>query len=59
LTIGERQGNFPGMASQQKFQMVWVDVKHGGGPEASRSIDKEVVYSGSEVRVSFPNGMDK
>lgn len=53
LTIGARQGSFPGMASQQKFQVIWVDAKHGGGAEVSSSIDKYVVYSGSEVRVTF------
>jgi alpha-D-xyloside xylohydrolase len=40
LTIGARQGSFPGMASQQKFQVIWVDAKHGGGAEVSSSIDK-------------------
>jgi alpha-D-xyloside xylohydrolase len=53
LTIGARQGSFPGMAGKQKFEVVWVDAKHGGGAEVSKSIDKEVAYSGSEVRVTF------
>jgi len=43
------------MAARQKFEVVFVDAKHGGGAEVSGTIDKEVVYSGSEVQVSFPD----
>jgi alpha-D-xyloside xylohydrolase len=54
LTIGRMSGRYPGMPKQHTFQIVWVSRGHGSGPEASRVVDREVVYSGEELQVKAP-----
>jgi alpha-D-xyloside xylohydrolase len=54
LTFGARMGNYPGISARKKFEIIWVGANHGSGPEASPSADKEVIYSGAEVRVKAP-----
>jgi len=51
LTIGTRTGSYPGMPEHQKFRIVWVGENHGAGPEVSHAVDREVTYSGQELRV--------
>jgi len=51
LTIGKRQGSFPGMLERRTFHVVWVGEDHGVGvfpQEADRTVD----YDGSAVTVS-------
>ena len=52
LTIGEREGEFPGMLEQRTFQIVFVDENHGTGIELSQRADKVVKYSGKGISVS-------
>ena len=52
LTIGDRQGEFPGMLSQRTFQIVFVGDNHGNGIEPVRSPDKVVRYSGKQITVT-------
>ena len=51
LTIGDRQGTFPGMLTERTFQIVFVGENHGIGIEAA-SPDKVVRYSGKQVTVT-------
>jgi alpha-D-xyloside xylohydrolase len=51
LTIGARQGSFPGMSQQRTFRIVLVSKGHGVGPAATIHCDKEVSYSGEAISV--------
>ena len=51
LTIGARQGNFPGMLERRTFNIVWVAPGHGVGVNPSGTIDKMVSYDGTAVTV--------
>lgn len=52
LTIGARQGSFPGMNPQRTFKIVWVSEGHGTGVAPTRPVDKTVQYSGQEVSIT-------
>ncbi len=53
LTIGKREGEFPGMLKQRTIHIVLVDKNHGTGIEPELKPDKTVVYSGKELAVRF------
>jgi alpha-D-xyloside xylohydrolase len=53
LTIGAREGSFPGMVEKRAFRIVVVDGKHGIGGEVEKNADKEVNYEGKEIKVSL------
>src|SRR5439155_13926791 len=44
LTIGQRAGEFPGMAKQRQFKILWVDRDHGGGLTEETKPDRIVDY---------------
>jgi alpha-D-xyloside xylohydrolase len=47
LTIGKREGEFPGMLNTRTFEIVWVG-KHGhGGLDFQSKPDVTVTYDGS------------
>ncbi len=50
LTIGTREGSFPGMLNTRTFRVVWVDAKNGTGVEPAAKA-REVAYSGQPVVV--------
>jgi alpha-D-xyloside xylohydrolase len=50
LTIGTREGSFPGMLNTRTFRVVWVDAKNGTGVEPAAKA-REVAYSGQAVVV--------
>ncbi len=52
LTIGDRQGNFPGMLAERTFHVVFVGEGHGTAIDPTASPDKVVKYSGQRVTVS-------
>ena len=52
LTIGRRQGEFPGMLKQRKFQVVFVSEAHGAGQGTVERADKVVKYLGEPVTVA-------
>ncbi len=52
LTIGDRQGGFPGMLSSRTFQIVFVSENHGVGIAPCDTPDKVVEYSGKQVSVT-------
>jgi alpha-D-xyloside xylohydrolase len=52
LTIGDRQGQFPGMLQEREFRIVFVGENHGVGVEASGAPYKIVQYDGKQTSVS-------
>jgi alpha-D-xyloside xylohydrolase len=56
LTMGERQGQFPGMLASRTFRVVFVGEHHGAGNEPADSVDRVVKYDGKEVRVRADAG---
>jgi alpha-D-xyloside xylohydrolase len=53
LTVGAREGSFPGMLSERKFNVVKVTVQKGTGIEPSETFDKVILYSGNEIEVKL------
>ncbi len=54
LTLGERQGSFPGMPAERMFRIVHVRPGHGVGPDVAVKADAEVRYTGRAVKVKAP-----
>ncbi len=53
LSIGNREGEFPGMLKDRKFRVVLVRDGHGAGIGQTQQADKEVEYSGKAVAVTM------
>jgi alpha-D-xyloside xylohydrolase len=53
LTIGKRQGTFPGMATKHNFQIVLVNKNKGKGIDGTASPDKTIQYTGEEQVIQF------
>jgi len=51
LTIGARQGTYPGMQAVRDFRVILVDRGRGVGARMAEVADKEIHYEGSELRV--------
>jgi alpha-D-xyloside xylohydrolase len=51
LTIGARQGSFPGMAAKHTFDVVIVSPGHGVGGDPTAKPDQTIHYSGAEAKV--------
>ena len=49
LTIGDRQGQFPGMLESRTFRVVFVGENHGAGIDPDEHADKTVQYSGKQT----------
>lgn len=54
LTIGKRQGEYPGMPTTMEFQIVWVSPAHGVGESVMAKADHTVHYNGEEISVPEP-----
>ena len=52
LTIGQRQGSFPGMPAAHTFDIVFVGEGRGIGIAPTPQPDKVVHYSGQEITVT-------
>ncbi len=52
LTIGTRDGTFPGMVKSHVFRVTFVSANHGVGPMESHEVDEEVTYTGQKLTVS-------
>ncbi len=52
LTIGARQGSFPGMLERRTFKIVWVGEGHGVGVNPTDVPDKTVQYDGQALTVT-------
>lgn len=53
LTIGERQGTFPGMLLSRTFNLVLVKEGQGVGVDLVENPNQVVAYDGSEIKVRF------
>jgi len=53
LTIGPRQGSFPGMKEKRAINIVIVRDGHGVGVEPVETPDKAVSYDGRPVKLEF------
>lgn len=53
LTIGPRQGTFPGMVEKRTFQVFFAGRDHGVGVEPASAPDNTVQYAGNEMSVSM------
>jgi alpha-D-xyloside xylohydrolase len=51
LTIGDRQGRFPGMLDNRAFHIIFVGADHGVGVAPPAQADKVVQYSGPRITV--------
>jgi alpha-D-xyloside xylohydrolase len=51
LTLGTRQGSYPGMTVAHDFRVILVDGAHGIGAQVATSADKVIRYEGKELRV--------
>lgn len=51
LTIGSRRGEFPGMANERTFRIVFVGEGHGSGVAETESPDALVKYTGVPATV--------
>ncbi len=52
LTIGDRQGKFPGMLETRTFRVVFAGENHGTGIGQSAQADKVVNYEGKSITVT-------
>jgi alpha-D-xyloside xylohydrolase len=53
LTINEREGSFPGMLNERKFNIVYVNKNKGTGIDTVTAPDKQVIYNGGKVLVKI------
>lgn len=53
LTIGARQGSFPGMLKQRTIRVILVKPDNGQG-EAQAAADQTIVYTGAPQQVHLP-----
>jgi alpha-D-xyloside xylohydrolase len=53
LTIGDRNGDFAGMAQQIKFRIVLVRSGHGTGETITSDADEAANYEGKEIEISI------
>ena len=53
LTIGSRQGSFPGMIEHRKFRVVLVAGGHGTGVDVTSMANAEIGYEGKEVHATI------
>ncbi len=51
LTIGNRQGSFPGLITKRTFRVVLVETNQGTGVEAPAQTGRLVEYSGTRISV--------
>jgi alpha-D-xyloside xylohydrolase len=51
LTIGKRQGSFPGMLQQRTFNVIFVNKDKPAGFAFDARADQTVTYSGDELAV--------
>jgi alpha-D-xyloside xylohydrolase len=54
LTIGDREGQYPGMPKAFTVNLVWVSPGHGVGEGVEERPDKVVHYEGKAISVQEP-----
>ena len=53
LTLGARQGSYPGMPAGHTFNVVIVSDGHGVGGDATAAPDKIIQYAGTKIEAAF------
>jgi alpha-D-xyloside xylohydrolase len=53
LTVGAREGSFPGMLAKRTLRVALVGRGHGVGVGESEKVDKTVEYGGEKTAVRF------
>jgi alpha-D-xyloside xylohydrolase len=53
LTIGAREGSYPGMVEKRTFRIVLVGSGHGTGGDVTDKADKVIAYDGREISVNI------
>ena len=53
LTVGKRQGSFPGMLEKRLFNLVLVKENHGTGIDITLKPDRVITYNGSRQVIQF------
>jgi alpha-D-xyloside xylohydrolase len=53
LTLGARQGSFPGMLAERTFRVVLVGKDHGVGIGETAKAEATVKYTGAKAAASF------
>ena len=53
LTIGRRMGNFPGMLTERRFNIVLVSKNKGTGMSKVENFDEEIRYTGKKVTIKL------
>ena len=51
LTIGARQGRYPGMAARRTIRVIWYDAGHARPVAFDGPADESLTYAGAETRV--------
>lgn len=54
LTVGDRQGAFPGMLERRTFRIVFAREQHGIGIEPEPTADRVLTYEGKQITVQAP-----
>lgn len=54
LTLGERQGAFPGMARERTIHLRWIDGPGVNVTDFDADIEQTIVYDGSTSRIRRP-----
>ena len=54
LTIGARQGTFPGLVRERELRVVVARPGHGAGAEDCAQPDRVVRYAGDRLEVTLP-----
>ena len=52
LTIGRREGTFPGMLEKRTFEIVWISPDRPSIPSLTEEADLSIVYDGTQVQIS-------
>jgi alpha-D-xyloside xylohydrolase len=53
LTIGAREGSYPGMVEKRTLRIVLVGSGHGTGGDVTDKADKVIAYDGREISVNI------
>ena len=53
LTIGAREGSYPGVVEKRAFQIVLVGSGHGSGGNVTDHADKQIEYDGREISIEI------
>ena len=54
LTVGPRNGSYPGLTKARKLRIVWASQKQGAGIAEPENADTEVNYTGTAITIPAP-----